>query len=107
MRKIISILAAIVVISCNNDKKESDKADSTTKDTSSGFVSVWPQEDQNEFMSDCVDNATAVLGEQAAFGYCKCMLTKVQQRFPTLDSAAVALLDTAQAAKLAQEWNCK
>jgi hypothetical protein len=107
MRKIICILAAFVVISCNNDKKEPDDANVKTEDTSSGFVAVWPQEDQNEFMGDCVDNATNVLGEAAAFGYCKCMLAKVQQRFPTLDSAAVALLDTAQAAKLAQEWNCK
>ncbi len=94
-------------MSCNNDKSTSGNTTSTSADTSQRILSVWPQEDQNEFMAECVDNAEERLGEQAAFGYCKCMLGKMQERFPTLDSAAVVLLDTAQAAILAQEWNCK
>jgi hypothetical protein len=101
MLKVICGLSFILICACNSRSSEKNTNDSTAAaSTNSSVASSWSKEDEQEFMASCVDNSKASMGDTAAYAYCKCVLGKVQQRFPTLDSTIVVLNDTTEAAKI-------
>jgi hypothetical protein len=58
-------------------------------------------------MYGCVENAKARMKEEAAFAYCKCVLEKLEAKFPSLDSAAAVLTDTTRAMQYTQGCEVK
>ena len=79
--KILIIISAFLIISCNSgnnaDKKETDKNETTDKPKSK-----WTNEEQVNFMDDCISNAGPDIKEDSLQIYCACMLTKTQTTYP-------------------------
>jgi hypothetical protein len=82
--------------------------DSNTKDTNAmklagdnGIPYKWSEEDEKEFLSDCIENTGEKMDEAASFANCKCVLDQLKRSFPNLDSAATVLIDTTRAAEFA------
>jgi hypothetical protein len=96
MYKTFFLAAIVLMMACNNDTKEAktlnENGSAQTK------THTWPQEDEQEFLDDCIGNAGAKMQEAAAYANCKCVLNELKKTFPNLDSAASALTDTAQVA---------
>jgi len=91
----------VLLCACTNNSSETIESDSTaTASTNSTVASSWSKEDEQEFLASCVDNSKARMGDTAAYAYGNCLLAKVQQQFPTLDSTVVVLKDTTEAAKI-------
>jgi hypothetical protein len=92
------IAGSICLMSCNNS---SDTAGGNDKKESSA-TSQWTKEDENEFLSGCVDNAKARYSEDTAYSFCKCVLEKIKKEIPTADSAESVLRDSARAMSYTQ-----
>ena len=102
-RIFLCLFVAALAIACNTSSK---KADAAKEDSSVITKShTWTEEEERVFLADCVDKAKAQLGDTLAFAQCNCVLGKLKQNFPTLDSAASTLSDTAKAASFAS--SCK
>src|SRR5687767_5471172 len=74
MFKIFLLLSLIAVIACNNDSKNSSAA-TTNPDSASvkgGFT--WADDEEKEFLADCVESAKANVGDTIAFKQCNCVL---------------------------------
>lgn len=102
MFKIILGMVVSVLIACNtgpDSGKDSQKDSSTVKGYS------WPVNEENEFLSGCVDSAKLKMDEAAAFAQCKCILKQLKQLYPSMDSAAPALMDIKRVAAFVE--NCK
>ncbi|MFL5810645.1 MAG: hypothetical protein ACJ749_14075 [Flavisolibacter sp.] len=96
MQKITFILITVLCFACNNSSdNQQRKSDSTRTKTSFN----WTKEDEHQFLSDCIDHAKGTHGEDTAYVYCNCVLGKVKEDYPNLDSASVILVDSTQAAK--------
>jgi hypothetical protein len=104
MSKFLSVLLLLFFISCNN-KPTSKDAQNTTVSASNTTAHNWNKEDEKEFLNSCIEGAKPRMKEEAAYSYCKCVLGKVQQKYPTLDSSIVALQDTLKAAEFTKD--CK
>lgn len=53
-------------------------------------ASTWGTADREAFISNCITNAKAGLGEEKAKSYCGCMLFKVESKYPNpLDAANI------------------
>jgi hypothetical protein len=105
MSKFFSLLLIFCMTACNNKPQTTSSKDGTPKDSATAKVYTWTKEEEGEFLSGCVDSAKLKLGEAAAFVQCKCMLSQLKQNFPSMDSAAPALMDVKQVARLAAK--CK
>jgi|SRR6476469_3813062 len=103
MKKFIAPMFALVLLAaCKNGPKTPVSND---KGTTSAKAYTWPKEEENEFMSGCVDSAKIKIGEPAAYVQCKCILEQLQSGYPNMDSAAPALMDVKYVASLAEK--CK
>ena len=103
MFKLFFSVIIILIVSCNNSKDASPaSATENTDGTKSKFT--WSNQDEKEFLADCVNNAKVRVSDTSAYAHCKCVMQQLEQVFPTMDSAA-AVLDTAMASKYAA--NCK
>jgi hypothetical protein len=103
MKKIISpVIALLILASCKNGPKTPA---GNEKGTSNAKTYNWPKEEENEFMSGCVDSAKIKIGEPAAYAQCKCILEQLKSGYPNMDSAAPALMDVKYVANLAEK--CK
>ena len=106
MTKVFLFLSlAISAAACNSGSNQTnttktDSATATTKQTHN-----WSQEDEREFLAGCVDNAKAQLGDTLAFAQCNCVLGKLKESFPSLDSASSTLMDSTKAKAFASQ--CK
>jgi hypothetical protein len=105
MLKLCSVLLALVLLGCNTNNSSGAKKDTTQATAVTEVPSNWSKEDEQEFINSCMENAKASASDTVAYAYCKCMLEKVQQRFPTLDSTVTVLQDSTEAAKIAE--GCK
>ena len=94
----------LLVAACNPSPKtgSGNEAGSHSK-TEKSFS--WTQEDERDFLAGCVDNAKAKLGDTLAFAQCNCVLGKLKESFPSLDSASAVLMDSTKAAAFANK--CK
>ena len=86
----------ITAVACNTGPDSGKKKAKTNSSAVSGYK--WTTEEENEFLSGCVDSAKARLDEAAAFVQCKCILNQLKQSFPNMDSAAPALMDVKKVA---------
>lgn len=101
MTRLLSFALVLFLCSCNSGSSSSKNADTTAAATTATTVPhTWNKDDEQQFMNSCIESSKARLGDTAAFAYCKCVLGKVQAQFPTLDSSAAILQDSAQAAKI-------
>jgi hypothetical protein len=100
------LVTGCVLTACNNNASSTNPGkDPVVKNTSSAAAKSWTKEDELEFMSGCVDNAKARLGDEKSYTYCKCILAQVKTKY-TMDSTIIQRLsDTAEVAKMAQ--NCE
>ena len=99
------IVAGCIFTACSNDASTANPGkDTVVKNTSSAAAKSWTQEDELEFMSGCVDNAKARLGNEKSYTYCKCILAQVKTKYAMDSSIIERLSDTAEVAKMAQ--NC-
>jgi hypothetical protein len=105
MYRFFIILTGIILLACNSKRTSAgDKA--TGADSSMVMVNtVWPKEDENEFLAGCIESLKDKLPEDSAYMHCNCVLKQLKQKFPNMDSAANYLMDTAKAAAIAA--NCK
>ena len=103
MYKVILAMLFILILACNTKSKSTPEAKGAATDTAARYT--WSDEDQKEFLADCVDGATKRLGDTAAYRQCNCVLRQLKEKFPSLDSADNSLKDTAQVA--AYIANCK
>jgi len=103
MFKLFLLLFSIAVISCNNDSKSST-TDSANSDSASAKSFTWTNDDEKEFLADCIESAKAKVGDTVAFKQCNCVLRQLKQNYPTLDSAN-ASADSTQLAVYANK--CK
>jgi hypothetical protein len=99
MFKLCLSLLILTAIACNT---QSDKASDTTDSAKNAVAATksftWSDEDEKEFLAGCVENAKANLSDTAAYAQCHCVLEQLKKTFPTMDSAANALSDSATAA---------
>lgn len=103
MSRILLLLFVSLALACNSSSKKSEapKEDSTSKAKSYS----WTKEEERDFLAGCVDNAKGKLGDTLAFAQCNCVLSKLKESFPSLDSASPTLMDSAKAAAIASK--CK
>jgi len=105
MQKIIFLLCTIMIVACTNRTATSGNtaADSTTTTAANPPLN----EEEMRFLTGCVENAKTRYTEAQSFVLCKCMLTQVQQKYPSADSATLLqhLSDTAEVAQMIR--NCR
>jgi hypothetical protein len=99
---IVPMFALALLTACKNGPKTPVSID---KGSASSKTYTWPKEEENEFMSGCVDSAKVKIGEPAAYVQCKCILEQLKSGYPSMDSAAPALMDVKYVASLAEK--CK
>ena len=90
-------LLLIVIVACNTKSSSNATVDST-KVAAPGKSFTWSDEDEKDFLADCVQNAKAGRSDTTAYAQCKCVLDQLKQNFPSLDSADNALADSSKAA---------
>lgn len=102
MKPILFFLTAFLFIACNNN--DHSAAGTTMQSTTNAAAAApdWEQEDEVEFMGNCVEGAKARYknDEKRAYAYCNCVLNQIKDRYPNMDSAQAMLRDTAQVMKL-------
>jgi hypothetical protein len=104
MQKILFLLCTIMIVACTNRTATSgNAADSTTTTAANPPLN----EEEMRFLSGCVENAKTRYTEAQSFTLCKCMLTQVQHKYPSADSATLLqhLSDTAEVAQMIR--NCR
>jgi hypothetical protein len=103
MKKFIApMIVFLLLVACKNGPKTPS---GNEKGTTNAKSYTWPIEEENEFMSGCVDSAKIKIGEPAAYAQCKCILEQLKSGYPSMDSAAPALMDVKYVANLAEK--CK
>lgn len=104
--KLISLCAIVFLVACNNTSTPGEKNESSKKGATLPADSM-SREALFSFVDGCVANAKLTLGEEKAFGFCKCMYDQLRKDNPDVDSVKLYALvnDTAQAAKMAA--NCR
>jgi hypothetical protein len=102
MGKLFLFLFSIAVLSCNNDSKNSSATSSANADSASAKSYTWTDDDEKEFLADCVESAKAKVNDTLAFKHCNCVLKQLKQNFPSYDSAN-ASADSAQLALYASK----
>ena len=106
MFKLYLSLLIVFIVACNANSDKTTSNDDSTKATAATSKSfTWSDEDEKDFLAGCVENAKVNLSDTAAYAQCKCVLEALKKNFPTMDSAANALSDSATAATYVS--NCK
>jgi hypothetical protein len=106
MFKLYLSLLIVFIVACNANSDKTTSNDDSTKTTAATSKSfTWSDEDEKDFLAGCVENAKVNLSDTAAYAQCKCVLEALKKNFPTMDSAANALSDSATAATYVS--NCK
>ena len=59
-----------------------------------GCARKWTDKDRSEFISGCVSRSIPDMGEDSARNYCRCMLTKVEKKYPNARDAAYIRYDS-------------
>ena len=100
--KLIALCAIVLVFACNNSSAPGEKNESSKK------AALLPADSMSRdalfsFVDGCVANAKITLGEEKAFGFCKCIYEQLRKNHPDIDSTKLIALanDTAQVAKMA------
>lgn len=102
MRTVLFLVLLCGFAACKNN----DASTASPKDTAAA-VNVSLRNDsagrvaQLSFIDGCMENSRLTLGEPKAFAFCKCMYEQIEAKYPNLDSAGIANLDTATVARLA------
>lgn len=107
MQKLLFLFCGLCLLACTNQSSDTaGNKDSAANGAATNATGTLTN-DALSFLSPCVDNAKASLGEQQAYALCKCMYNQVQQQHPNEDSTTLLkhLSDTAEVASLAK--NCK
>ena len=82
--KILLIISACFLFSCNSGKNNgADEKDE--KENSTSTQGKWTNEEQVNFMNDCITNAGPDIKSDSTQIYCACMLTKAQTAYPKYD----------------------
>ena len=89
----------VIIVACNTKSNNNTAIDSTQAAAGKSFT--WSDEDEKEFLADCVEGAKTNRSDTAAYAQCKCVLDQLKQNFPNLDSADSALADSSKAAAYA------
>jgi hypothetical protein len=105
MSRTILFLALLFTACNNNSATSSDAKDTATTGGSKTTGYTWTKEDENMFLSDCVDGIKQRMSEDTAYIKCNCALRKLKQEFPNLDSADTMLQDSTRGA--AYTANCR
>ena len=101
MYKLVVLLFVFILAACNNSNTAADRtSDSANKATVPATDSV-SKEAAFSFIDGCVENAKLTLGEQKAYVFCKCIYDQAKSKYPDMDSARMASLDTAEVARMA------
>ena len=95
MFKLYLQLLIVFIVACINKSDKSTTDADSAKATTANKSFAWSDEDEKEFLSDCVQNAKAKLSDTAAYAQCKCVMEQLKKNFPTMDSADHALNDSA------------
>ena len=96
MFKLFLSLLIIIVVACNTKSdKASTTTDSTKATTADAKSFTWSDEDEKEFLAGCVENAGNNRSDTVAYAQCHCVMEQLKKTFPTMDSAANALNDSA------------
>ena len=82
--KILLIISAFFIISCNSGKNN-EAAEDDKKEKADRTTGKWTNEDQVNFMDDCISNAGTDMKSDSIQIYCACMLTKAQTAYPKYD----------------------
>lgn len=84
----------VLLVACNTDPNKGSKAG----EGAAVKAYTWSPEDDNTFLESCVDSARAQqVSEAQAFARCKCVMEKLKEKFPSLDSASSVLMDVDKA----------
>ena len=86
-------------VACNDSSNKDKNAMKLSGDNATLYT--WPEEDEKEFLSGCIENTGEKMTESASFANCKCVLDQLKRTFPNMDSAATVLMDTTRAAEFA------
>ena len=103
MFRIIPAIILFGLVACNTGPESGKKNSQNNASAVQGYK--WSTEEENEFLSGCVDSAKVKLSEAAAFAQCKCILNQLKQNFPNMDSAVPALMDVKRVAAFVEK--CK
>jgi hypothetical protein len=86
--KLLMILSAILVISCNSGKNADEKNSTQNSADNKTKGNKWTNEDQVNFMNDCITEAAKGMKGDSAQIYCACMLTKAQAAYPEFEDVS-------------------
>ncbi len=91
MNKFLLLACAVVAVACSNEATTGDnRKDTATGNTSPTVMTSLSTESEMEILEGCVENAKASnLDEAKAYSLCRCVLQKVQQKYPGADSSAL------------------
>lgn len=101
MRKLFVLVFIVSLFACNNSSQSANKESEAPAATTPVATDSASKVAQLSFIDGCVENSKLTLGEQKAFAFCKCMYAQIEAKYPNLDSAGIARLDTATIARLA------
>ena len=99
--KILLILSVFCLFACNSGKSK-EEGNSGTQEKSTRTEGKWSNEDQVNFMNDCIENAGPDIKNDSIQIYCACMLTKTQVAYPNFKDA-VEKMRVAEVDKWAME----
>jgi hypothetical protein len=90
MKNFLIILLGLLTFACNSgtDNKDGNN-DTTLRNTTPGTAAGgnWTNEDQVNFMDNCISEAGRNISRDSAQAYCACMLTRAQQNYPDYQQA--------------------
>ena len=103
MRTDLFVLFAVSLVACKNNPATVTTPQTQTVAPAPAVTVVDSAAKVAElsFIDGCVENSKLTLGEPKAFAFCKCMYAQIQSKYPNLDSAGKANLDTATVARMA------
>ena len=83
------IIFALFLFSCNSGqrKEKTDDNNKTENSTQSDPGNKWSNEDQVNFMNDCIQEAGRNISSDSAQKYCACVLVKAQSAYPDFKAA--------------------
>ena len=91
MKILFIITTTFLILSCNSGKREESGDKDKTENASANdakSTSKWSNEDQVNFMDDCIMEAAKKMKEDSARVYCACMLTKAQSAYPEFEDVS-------------------
>lgn len=89
MKKIFFVFAiAVMIVSCKSGSGSKAKG-------------AWSDEEQKAFSDECVNGASAAMGQDGAKTYCDCMLGKIMAKYP--DAEKVGEMNMDEMTSMAQD----